>query len=296
MSETTPTGTPSPGGDPPSPVPRKRVNRRERILRTAAEVFAAQGFNNTSLADIAATLDITPAGVLHHFGSKTELLTAVLELRDTNDPAPSGAGMLDHLVTTAERNAARPGTTRLYAVLSAESATARHPAQDWFRDRYTVLRREVEEAVLDRIGPEHREMANTRWSHPRPLRGHRDPGRDGRPSGAVVAGPGVGGHGHGHRAGDRCPGRPVAHDGGRGAFGARPDLNALDGLASGQTKGRPRCRAPRTPLVVLSRPWGGDDRASYRSSPWTEPGVPSVVICASSVSLPSSHSSQDFCQ
>ncbi|MEU3308371.1 TetR/AcrR family transcriptional regulator [Nocardiopsis sp. NPDC055551] len=161
MSETTPTGTPSPGGDPPSPVPRKRVNRRERILRTAAEVFAAQGFNNTSLADIAATLDITPAGVLHHFGSKTELLTAVLELRDTNDPAPSGAGMLDHLVTTAERNAARPGTTRLYAVLSAESATARHPAQDWFRDRYTVLRREVEEAVLDRIGPEHREMANT---------------------------------------------------------------------------------------------------------------------------------------
>ena len=161
MSETTPTGTPSPGSDPPSPTPRKRVNRRERILRTAAEVFAAQGFNNTSLADIAATLDITPAGVLHHFGSKTELLTAVLELRDTNDPAPSGEGMLDHLVTTAERNAERPGTTQLYAVLSAESATARHPAQDWFRDRYTVLRREVQDAVLDRIGPEYREAAST---------------------------------------------------------------------------------------------------------------------------------------
>ena len=161
MSETTPTGTRSPEGDPPSPTPRKRVNRRERILRTAADVFAAQGFNNTSLADIAATLDITPAGVLHHFGSKTELLTAVLELRDTNDPAPSGEGMLDHLVTTAERNAERPGTTQLYAVLSAESATARHPAQDWFRDRYTVLRREVEDAVLDRIGPEYREAVST---------------------------------------------------------------------------------------------------------------------------------------
>ncbi|SIO86613.1 TetR/AcrR family transcriptional regulator [Nocardiopsis sp. JB363] len=161
MSETTPTGTRSPGGDPSSPAPRRRVNRRERILRTAADVFAAQGFNNTSLADIAATLDITPAGVLHHFGSKTELLTAVLELRDTNDPAPSGGGMLDHLVTTAERNAERPGTTQLYAVLSAESATARHPAQEWFRDRYTVLRQEVEEAVLDRIGPRYRDAANT---------------------------------------------------------------------------------------------------------------------------------------
>ncbi|GHC72086.1 hypothetical protein GCM10007079_05040 [Nocardiopsis terrae] len=161
MSETPPARTGSHEGLPPERAPRRRVNRREQILRTAADAFAAQGFNNTSLADIAAMLDITPAGVLHHFGSKTDLLTAVLELRDSNDPAPSGSGMLDHLVATAERNAARPGTTQLYAVLSAESATAGHPAQEWFRERYTVLRQEVEEAVLDRIGPEHREAART---------------------------------------------------------------------------------------------------------------------------------------
>ncbi|GAB3737592.1 TetR/AcrR family transcriptional regulator [Nocardiopsis nanhaiensis] len=161
MSETTPADTRSHEAGPAENAPRKRVNRREQILRTAADVFSAQGFNNTSLADIAAMLDITPAGVLHHFGSKTDLLTAVLELRDTTDPAPEGSGMLDHLVTTAERNAERPGTTQLYAVLSAESATAEHPAQEWFRERYTVLRQEVEDAVLDRIGPEHRQAAGT---------------------------------------------------------------------------------------------------------------------------------------
>ena len=61
--------------------------------------------------------------------------------------------------TTAERNTARPGTTQLYAVLSAESATDQHPAQDWFRDRYTVLRREIGDAVLDRLEPEYREAA-----------------------------------------------------------------------------------------------------------------------------------------
>ncbi len=160
MSETTPDRR-SDEGAPPERAPRKRVNRRDQILRTAADAFAAQGFNNTSLADIAAMLNITPAGVLHHFGSKTDLLTAVLELRDNNAPAPPGSGMLDHLVTTAERNAERPGTTQLYAVLSAESATAEHPAQEWFRDRYTVLRQEVEDALLDRIGPEHREAAET---------------------------------------------------------------------------------------------------------------------------------------
>ncbi len=142
-----------------APQTRRRVNRREQILRTAADVFATQGFHNTSLADIAAMLDITPAGVLHHFGSKTDLLTAVLELRDDTEPAPEGGPMLDHLVTTAERNSERPGTTRLYAVLSAESATEGHPAQGWFRDRYTVLRREVEDAILDRLGPEQRGAA-----------------------------------------------------------------------------------------------------------------------------------------
>ncbi|GAB3718149.1 TetR/AcrR family transcriptional regulator [Nocardiopsis oceani] len=161
MSETTPADTRSHEARPAENAPRKRVNRREQILRTAADVFAAQGFNNTSLADIAAMLNITPAGVLHHFGSKTDLLTAVLELRDTTDPAPEGSGMLDHLVTTAERNAERPGTTQLYAVLSAESATAEHPAQEWFRERYSVLRQEVEDAVLDRIGPAHRKAAGT---------------------------------------------------------------------------------------------------------------------------------------
>lgn len=132
--------------------PRKRVNRREEILRAATDAFAAQGFNNASLADIAAGLGVTPAGVLHHFGSKTDLLTAVLERRDSDDPPPAGGGMLDHLVATAQRNAEQPGTTRLYAVLSAESATAGHPAQDWFRSRYEGLRADVERALLDRLG------------------------------------------------------------------------------------------------------------------------------------------------
>ncbi|WP_017607380.1 TetR/AcrR family transcriptional regulator [Nocardiopsis xinjiangensis] len=159
MSETTPTREPG------APGPRKRVNRREQILYTAAEAFAAQGFHNTSLADIAAMLDITPAGVLHHFGSKTGLLTAVLELRDARSPAPEGAGLLRHLVTTAERNAAAPGTTQLYAVLSAESATDRHPAQGWFRNRYTVLRREIAAAVLERLEPEQREKASVPGPH-----------------------------------------------------------------------------------------------------------------------------------
>jgi hypothetical protein len=36
---------------------------------------------------------------------------------------------------------------RLYTVLAAESVTARHPAQEWFRDRYQGLHALVVEAL-----------------------------------------------------------------------------------------------------------------------------------------------------
>lgn len=45
-----------------------------------------------------------------------------------------------HLVDTAHRDAEREGTVRLCAVLSAESVTEGHSAQDYFRDRYPGLR------------------------------------------------------------------------------------------------------------------------------------------------------------
>ena len=84
--------------------------------------------------------------MLHYFRSKSQLLTGVLELRDRADigqlgpDRPQGLAFLRHLVDTARRNAEREGIVRLYTVLSAESVTEVHPAQEYFRDRYTGLR------------------------------------------------------------------------------------------------------------------------------------------------------------
>lgn len=50
---------------------------------------------------------------------------------------------------TALRNAEREGIVRLYAVLSAESVTDDHPAQDYFRDRYDGLRAFVADALCE---------------------------------------------------------------------------------------------------------------------------------------------------
>lgn len=119
------------------------------------DTFAARGYNNASLAEIADRVGLTQAGVLHYFRSKALLLTSVLELRDQRDieqlgpDRPRGLDFLRHLVNTALRNAEREGIVRLYAVLSAESVTDDHPAQDYFRDRYDGLRAFVADALRE---------------------------------------------------------------------------------------------------------------------------------------------------
>ncbi|MFD4125369.1 TetR/AcrR family transcriptional regulator [Streptomyces globisporus] len=119
------------------------------------DTFAARGYNNASLAEIADRVGLTQAGVLHYFRSKALLLTSVLELRDQRDieqlgpERPQGLDFLRHLVNTALRNAEREGIVRLYAVLSAESVTDDHPAQDYFRDRYDGLRAFVADALRE---------------------------------------------------------------------------------------------------------------------------------------------------
>jgi AcrR family transcriptional regulator len=119
------------------------------------DTFAARGYNNASLAEIADRAGLTQAGVLHYFRSKSLLLTSVLALRDETDieqlgtERPRGLDFLRHLVETARRNAEREGIVRLYAVLSAESVTDDHPAQSYFRDRYAGLRAFVTDAITE---------------------------------------------------------------------------------------------------------------------------------------------------
>ncbi|MFJ5778872.1 TetR/AcrR family transcriptional regulator [Streptomyces sp. NPDC093094] len=124
----------------------------------AMDTFAARGYNNASLQEIADRAGLTQAGVLHYFRTKAQLLTSVLELRDHSDieqlgpVRPHGLEFLHHLVDTARRNAEREGIVRLYAVLSAESVTDDHPAQSYFRDRYTGLRVFVADALREAAG------------------------------------------------------------------------------------------------------------------------------------------------
>ncbi|WP_426625303.1 TetR/AcrR family transcriptional regulator [Leifsonia sp. McL0607] len=137
--------------------PRPETERKRRkILRAAIETFGTKGSTNGTLADIAEQVGMTHAGVLHHFGSKQNLLLEVLEFRDRDDVAhladrhmPGGPALFAHLVATAQRNALRPGIVQVYTVLSAEAVTDDHPATAFFQDRYRVLRSEIDAAFRE---------------------------------------------------------------------------------------------------------------------------------------------------
>jgi AcrR family transcriptional regulator len=63
-------------------VQKRGEDRRRAILDAALEVFAAEGPSGGGLAEIGARAGTTRAGLLHHFGSKEELLLAVIKERD----------------------------------------------------------------------------------------------------------------------------------------------------------------------------------------------------------------------
>ncbi|WP_435738467.1 helix-turn-helix domain-containing protein [Cellulosimicrobium sp. PMB13] len=160
---------PADGGARVRPARRPRpetLARREEILRAAMKVFGSRGYHQGSLAEVAEQVGITHAGVLHHFGSKDRLLTAVLEFRDREDVEhlegrhiPGGLDLFRHLVTTAAINAERPGIVQAYTVIAGEAVTDGHPASAWVTARFAGLRADIAGALREVV--EERRAAGT---------------------------------------------------------------------------------------------------------------------------------------
>jgi AcrR family transcriptional regulator len=129
--------------------------RRAQLVDEATALIARIGYHRFSISALAAATGLTRAGVLHHVGSKEQLLLEVLALRDERDIAAMRAfrghdprAMLDAVV---RRNLAQPEIVRLYTVLAAEALDPSHPAHEFFAQR---LRSGIVEmgAVLDGFG------------------------------------------------------------------------------------------------------------------------------------------------
>ncbi len=55
------------------------TDSRQEILRTAARLFQQQGYDATSMNDVAAALKLSKGGLYHHFQSKDEILFNLMD-------------------------------------------------------------------------------------------------------------------------------------------------------------------------------------------------------------------------
>jgi len=58
--------------------PELRQEPRQEILRAAARLFQQQGYDATSMSDVAAALKLSKGGLYHHFQSKDEILFHIM--------------------------------------------------------------------------------------------------------------------------------------------------------------------------------------------------------------------------
>ena len=118
----------------------KGEDRRQRILEAAQRLLTRNGSRGTTLGQIAREAGVSPAGLLHHFESKEQLLHAVLDARDADDLANADfkSDPIEQLEKVAERFERSPELIGMFTVLLTENLTPQAPLHERFLARYRL--------------------------------------------------------------------------------------------------------------------------------------------------------------
>jgi AcrR family transcriptional regulator len=122
------------------------IKRREEILQAALEVFSVQGYRGAPMADVAAKVGLTLAGVLHYYPSKEELLAALLKRRDHGLTPPflkkweETGSFCQSVHELMAHSVSSPLELQLFVTMSAEATDPEHPAHAYFKERYRSSR------------------------------------------------------------------------------------------------------------------------------------------------------------
>lgn len=139
---------------PPAPVEARvqAIPRRDQILNETLRIVGERGYHGFGIQGLAERCGLTKPGLLHHFGTKEQLLIALLNDRDARHEAELSALFLAGYDAAAspqeqkemlrrsfravvERNLEHPELVRLQAVLRAEAINPEHPAHAYFAAR-----------------------------------------------------------------------------------------------------------------------------------------------------------------
>ncbi|MET8945281.1 TetR/AcrR family transcriptional regulator [Streptomyces sp. NPDC004542] len=140
---------------------QRRGNTRQRIQDVALELFAEQGYEKTSLREIAEHLDVTKAALYYHFKTKEEIIVSLFE--DLTQPIQEliewGARQPHTLETKQEivrrYSQALAGAEPLFRFMQENQATVRElRIGDTFKDRMRGLRDIIidpDSALVDQV-------------------------------------------------------------------------------------------------------------------------------------------------
>lgn len=138
----------------------KAEDRVASIVEEASRLISLKGYFGFTIGALAQQCGLSNAGLLHHVGSKEQVLQMVLDDRDDQDLAvmaeaaggvdweavEAGRAALDTRTAVAmlhalvEHNETQPMIVRLYAILRNESLGDEHPSHDYFvaRDAWSL--------------------------------------------------------------------------------------------------------------------------------------------------------------
>ncbi len=107
---------------------RKRARTRERIITEGLRLFLTVGFDATTVADIAAAAEVSPATVFRYFGTKEALLFANHEAEE------------QELCRAVRRHAHLPDPRAVMAAAVLDLARGMSPDDDEYAARIRVVR------------------------------------------------------------------------------------------------------------------------------------------------------------
>lgn len=116
----------------------KGEDRKQRIIAVAQRLLVRNGWRSTTLEQIARGAGISPAGLLHHFESKEQLLHAVLNDRDAYDDinADVWGDIPEQVGKAAERFQHAPNLVGMFAILLVENLDPEAPLRARLLKRY----------------------------------------------------------------------------------------------------------------------------------------------------------------
>lgn len=118
----------------------KGEERRQRILEVAQRLLTRKGWRSITLGQIAKEAGVSPAGLLHHFESKEQLLHAVLDARDAYDAAhvDLSGDLIEQFQRSAERYEQVPDLAGMFLVLLIENLDPEAPLHDRLLGRQRI--------------------------------------------------------------------------------------------------------------------------------------------------------------